>query len=578
MSGDPENEYFSDGLSEQILNALAQVPGLRVPARTSSFAFKGKSQDVSKMAEALHVATLLEGSVRKAGGRVRITVQLVNAGDGYHLWSETYDRELKDVFAIQDEISTAIAGALKLQLAPALTVGGPKAGLTTSPEAYEAYLKGRQALNDRTRTSLERAITLLDKVIQLDPSFALAYADAAVATLVLGTGDYGNGLPLAQALARADPLMQKARALAPDHPQVLAAGGLFENLSMNPERALELLDRSLALNPSNGEAHNWRKRSLEALERFDEVLPGMAAAVRADPLSKLLLENYILDLETYGHRAEIGPLVERLRSLDEGWGHQVLGQLAARRGDRVEAVRHFVPATQQGRLETGMFSTALAELGLREEALRAAKDEPWDVYWATGEFLRAVELTRGLARQFPEDDLIQGLYAISLYLAGRFTEAAPLAARVFHAGRGRWLSPWNLLRMATAAKEAGRSAEAASYRDLAARRLKRLERAGMNVKFTRAGLAAFDGRDNEALPLLIQVVTEASEWTSRTDLTDPVFARLQPRPEFQAALRLLDSHLAAQRTQVVALLCGPERPSATWQPAPETCAGYAGPR
>jgi TolB-like protein len=578
MSRDAENEYFSDGLSESILNALAQVPGLRVPARTSSFAFKGKQEGVKQIAAALQVATVLEGSVQKAAGRVRITAQLVNAADGYHLWSKSFDRELKDVFAVQDEISAAIAEALKLQLAPAPAGGGPKPGLTANPEAYDAYLKGRQLLNDRTRLSIERSVPRFEEAARLDPSFALAYADAAVATLLRGNGVYGTGMPIPQAHARARALLEKARVLAPDHPQVLAAGGLMEYNAMNLERALDLLNRSLALNPNNGEAHNWRRVVLQDLERFDQVLPALAVAVRADPLSKVVLSVYASALEDYGHHAEVAPVIERLRALDEAWGLQALGGLALSRGDRVEAVRQLLQAAQQGRSSTEDLARTLAHLGFRGEALRIAKDEPWDVYWSTGEHSQAIEATEGPARQNPEDDVLVGFHFNSLYYARHFAEAAPLAARIFHQGRSQWLSPVNVMQMALAAREAGRPTEAASYRDLAARRTEALGRAGADVNYARSILAAYDGRDAEALKLVAGPVTAPDSAIAPIELMDPLFLPLRNRIEFQSALEKVEVRLATQRVQVLALLCGPERPSPTWQPLPETCAAYQPPR
>src|SRR5947209_4780806 len=140
LSSDKEQEYFSDGLSEELLNLLAKVPNLRVAARTSTFAFKGKNEDVSTIAQKLHVATVLEGSVRKAGDQIRITTQLVNASDGYHLWSETYDRKVTDVFAVQDEIAGAVVSALKLKLLHSPTSEERR----TVPEAYTQYLLGTQ--------------------------------------------------------------------------------------------------------------------------------------------------------------------------------------------------------------------------------------------------------------------------------------------------------------------------------------------------------------------------------------------------------------------------------------------------
>jgi TolB-like protein len=139
MSGDKEQEYFSDGLAEEIINALAQIPGLKVTARTSAFAFRGKEQDITRIAEALHVGTILEGSVRKAGNRIRVTAELINAADGYHIWSQRYDRQLEDVFAVQDEMAAAIAAALRVKLSvePASV-----RRRTPAIPAYEAYLRG----------------------------------------------------------------------------------------------------------------------------------------------------------------------------------------------------------------------------------------------------------------------------------------------------------------------------------------------------------------------------------------------------------------------------------------------------
>ena len=181
MSAEKENEYFSDGLAEEILNSLVRIPGLKVTARTSSFAFRGKEQDIRGIAEALGVKTILEGSVRKAGNRVRVTAQLINAADGYHLWSDRYDRELTDVFAVQDEIAAAIAGALKVKLSGEAAVHRhvPKV------EAYEAFLKGRHYLRMATPEGWARAKDYLEQAIELDPKFGEPYGNLAGHSLLL---------------------------------------------------------------------------------------------------------------------------------------------------------------------------------------------------------------------------------------------------------------------------------------------------------------------------------------------------------------------------------------------------------
>ncbi len=176
MSGDKENEYFSDGLAEEIINALTRIPGLKVIARTSAFAFKGKHEDVRRIAEALGVTKVLEGSVRKAGNRIRVMAQLIAAADGTHVWSERYDRELADVFAVQDEIAAAITAALRLTLSPASAL--PRR-YTPSLPAYDQYLKALHLSDATTAQTLVRAREHFERAIALDPQFALAHAEFA---------------------------------------------------------------------------------------------------------------------------------------------------------------------------------------------------------------------------------------------------------------------------------------------------------------------------------------------------------------------------------------------------------------
>ena len=212
MSGDKENEYFSDGLAEEILNLLAQIPGLRVIARTSAFAFKGKHEDVRQIARALGVTNVLEGSVRKAGNRIRVTAQLITAADGSHLWSERYDRDLADVFAVQDEIATAITGALQVTLSASMPVRRRAPNL----QAYEHYLKALYDAQRRTPDAMARAQKHFERAIDLDPQFALAHAEFG--HLFLQCGVYGLMPPL-----DALPLMrmeaQRAVAIDPSLPE-----------------------------------------------------------------------------------------------------------------------------------------------------------------------------------------------------------------------------------------------------------------------------------------------------------------------------------------------------------------------
>ena len=576
MSGDPGNEYFSDGLSEEILNELARIPGLHVPARTSSFAFKGRAEDVGRIGAALRVATLLEGSVRREGGRVRITAQLVNAADGFHLWSQTFDRELKDVFAIQDEIAGAIASALKLKLAPAAGASAAQARATTSTDAYEAYLLGRHALNQRTRASIEASIASFQRATVLDPRFAPAYADLAIATLLLGRGaaTYGD-VPMKEAIARARPLVERALTLAPERPEVLAAAGFMEASSGHMQQALDLYDRSLGINPSNGELQNWRKIALEALGRYDQILAAASDAVKLDPLSKIALYNYAPMLQTFGRTAELDGVVERLRSLDEGWGQWVLGSLAVGRGDRARAVRHLLQAVQLGRDKAGQeLAVVLAELGLRQEALRVGGPGNLKVLLQLGDFTGALDLARSAARQDPSDTEISAALFGALYGAGRLVEAEPLAARLWETGQaGAGFHPELLILMADSARAAGRADRASLYRDKAQRIIELCRRSGIvseQLDLQRSLLALYDGRNDEAVGLLAANLVAVGGPRSNFDLH--IASGLSGRADFQAVLGRFDAILADQRLQVLQMLCGPDRLSPTWKPAPGTCA------
>ena len=214
MSAGRDHEWFSDGLSEEIINALTQVPGLKVTARTSAFAFRGKEQDITRIAEALRVGTILEGSVRRAGDRIRVTANLISAEDGYHLWSERYDRELTDIVAIQDDIARAIATALQIRLAEAPVV---RKSHTPNLSAYEAYLKGRHYLYKLTAESMTRSRQCFEQAITLDPEFVAAH---------VGLGEYfftiGNMTGQNDVAPQARLAAQRALDLDPASPQAHA--------------------------------------------------------------------------------------------------------------------------------------------------------------------------------------------------------------------------------------------------------------------------------------------------------------------------------------------------------------------
>jgi TolB-like protein len=223
MSSDVEQEYFSDGISEELLNLLPKVPNLRVISRSSSFAFKGRDIDIPTIAAQLNVAHILEGSVRKTGNKVRITAQLIEARTDTHLWTETYDRELNDIFVIQDEISAAIVAALRESLGLEGDVL-PKAYVTKNSEAYEAYLSGAYQLAQRIPIGIEGSVRAFSKAVELDPDYAPAHAQLAIATLML---PHFVGLAFPDAITLAEPQIEQAMTLDPTLAEAYAASGFL---------------------------------------------------------------------------------------------------------------------------------------------------------------------------------------------------------------------------------------------------------------------------------------------------------------------------------------------------------------
>jgi TolB-like protein/Tfp pilus assembly protein PilF len=272
MSADKENEYFSDGMTEELIDALAKVEGLQVAARTSSFAFKGKSEDVRKIGQLLNVQTVLEGSVRKAGNRLRISVHLVNVADGYHLWSETYNRELADIFDIQDEIAQSITKALRVILTEK-----EKQALEKAPaadvRAYDCYLRGRHFFHQFRRKGFEFAIQMFERAIALDPSYARAYAGLADCCSLLYM--YWDTRPAN--LQRADEASRKALQLDPRLAEAHVARGLAVSLKKQYPEAERAFETATQLDPNLFAAYYFYGRTclaqgklLEAAQLFEQ--------------------------------------------------------------------------------------------------------------------------------------------------------------------------------------------------------------------------------------------------------------------------------------------------------------------
>jgi TolB-like protein/tetratricopeptide (TPR) repeat protein len=302
LSPNGDQEYFADGISEELLNVLAKVEALKVAGRTSSFAFKGRNEDLTEIGRVLKVAHILEGSVRSQGDRVRVTAQLIQVGDGYHLWSETYDGNLSDIFAVQDDIARQILAAMTEQL---LVDGDPEVAPTTRTDvtAYGLFLEARDLIFTRDVAKMRRAMALLDQVIAIDPSYAPAYALRGKAYLLLSdsSSSYGD-IPVQEAYEMAEADVNKALTLDPQLADAHAVRGLLNNDRGNPDFALASLRKALKLSPNMLDARNWLAFTLTDSGRIREALDELAILRDIDPLFSPAVNNAVVYAEELNDR------------------------------------------------------------------------------------------------------------------------------------------------------------------------------------------------------------------------------------------------------------------------------------
>jgi TolB-like protein/tetratricopeptide (TPR) repeat protein len=345
MSDDASNEYFSDGISEEILNALAKVTDLKVAGRTSSFAFKGQNQDLREIGAALNVSHILEGSVRKVGNRVRVTAQLIKVADGYHIWSENYDRELDDVFAIQDEISASILQQLKAHLVGEETVKVAR----TDTRAYELYLLASQRIYERNQASLQMAADLLSQAIEIDPEYAPAHAQLGIATLLLSNTSYGT-IPLEEAGVSGMNYLQNALRIEPENPDALAGVGLYYTV-VHPdyEAAIEKLEQAVAINPNQVNARTWLSTAYESIGKLERSLKLQEETYAMDPLHPPTYNNLAQNYAVMGMSDKAMSLLRDLERYipNDAGRFATVGKVEVMSGRWAEAERNLMGAVER---------------------------------------------------------------------------------------------------------------------------------------------------------------------------------------------------------------------------------------
>jgi TolB-like protein/Tfp pilus assembly protein PilF len=370
LSRDPDNAYFADGIQDEILARLSKIADLKVISRTSTQRFKSAPGDLREIAKQLGVANILEGSVQKAAGQVRVNVQLINALNDAHLWSDIYDRKLTDIFAVESDIATTIAETLQAKL-----TGSEKTAIAKRPtantEAYELYLKGRFFWNKRTAADLRTAIEYFNQALGKDPSYALAYACLADSySLLPGFGGASPAGSLPRAKAAAKKALELDDTLAEAHTSL---ANVLNDYDFDFEQSLKEFERAIQLNPNYATAHQWYASGpLSALGQFDRAIAEGKRAVELDPLS--LIINAALGLD-YFYARRYDEAIAQLRKTIEldprfYYAHGVLGEALQLKGELDEAISEYRKAVElnDAPFVLGLLGQAYTRAGQREEA------------------------------------------------------------------------------------------------------------------------------------------------------------------------------------------------------------------
>jgi len=596
MSDDAGNEYFSDGVSDELLNLLAKIPELRVISRSSAFSFKGKDIDIPTIARQLDVAYIVEGSVRKSGNQVRITAQLIEARSDTHLWSETYDRELENIFAIQDEISASITDALKERLG--LRVEAKTGEMTVADtEAHDAFLRGRFLVAQRTWDSIEGAIMEFEKAIALDPDYALAHAELALATLLLPT--YGD-LTFAESKARAAPHVERAMALDPNLAEAYAAKGYFLWGQGANEESLTAFERAIQINPSYSDAYFWKANLLFQNGRYEESHSLAETALRLDPLSIRAITSYASSLRRKNRLDDAARELEKFASMDPvkyaysraelksvhgKWANLALGCLDAVRIRRPKDTDDCLPI-------------AFALIGLEQEALTIADSVPDTNAYAMqvlgyalqvlGRPIDAVATADKYLVEDPIDPWSRRNLGLALAASGDYVRARPLLEESWQRSNGRvtlgaagvfWVDhAAALIAIRRAAGEVSEIDELlAAIRD----NVRRYREAGITTAGNPAlggvvdyeeGLADFlSGERQSGLALIAKAAEDGSfilpnEAYLQTLYDDPGFAPIRAGQE---------ARQTRERERFLAIVCTDNPYESVWQPAEGTCERFA---
>jgi len=540
-----DQEYFSRGISEEILNLLAKVNGLQVAARTSSFAFAGSDTDIREIGEKLGVETVLEGSIRKSGDKVRITAQLIDIRSGYHLWSETYDRDLTDIFAIQDEIAGNILEALKVQL-----LGEAEQAIvverTDNMDAYSAFLIGKERLALLTQADIEAARDKFEQALAIDPDYAPAHVDLAQAWLLLESKEFG-ALPKSESEPIVADHINKALELSPSLPEAIAIRGLHHLKRFRYDDAQKDFNRALELNPNYAPAYLWRSETFYQQARYLDMLADKEKAYTLDPMSLDISAQLAYDYGAFWRPRDADRIIARMFELHPGHptAYRVLAANLSANGQYAEANLLLEQAMKEhpdNELFKEWHAWGFLIMGMYDEA---AKENNDDVnFWLMMKDGRVEKARELLEKTHPEKDRETWLYneRYFAWAASKEMGLMPLQASV--AKTIAWLDeeniPWRedcRLYFIYDLKQAGVTEGMDELMETCRKKTDERVKAQFLCPcswFNLVLFATLDGRPDDA-------VFRANEWLDKGDSfalldMDPVIQEWAERPEYAEIL------------------------------------------
>lgn len=562
VTADPEQQYFSDGISEELINALARLPDLHVAARTSSFQFAGPREDVElvDIAGQLGVATLVEGSVRRVGESVRVTARLINAEDGFHIWSESYDRELTDIFAIQDEIAGAIAAALHVQLVMdgSIEPGVPR---TASIDAYNLYLLGRYHFEKRTNFELGQAQRYFEGAIERDPLYAPAYNGFVDSVLLQSDLAYGY-TPVEQSIESVLPMIQRSLKLNPLLAETHASLGflrMFERDLLASEAALK---RAIELSPNMSRAHLWLYITYQQLNQQRKAFETLQRTLALDPLSPIVNTNMAAEWWARGNNSEAMQASQRVIQIapDGPLGYRRSGRIMRTSGELAQAVNWYrqslevAPDDPNSKLELG---SLMVDLGIYDEAESLLGEQRYIAFLAQGRIEEALSVVRASLIERPEDLRTIVATARTELRAGNFDQVRlllePLAEDSLFQQSGMlfWDPQIAALDLVVAQLESGNEEAGMSLLSEVKEHFTFLKAEGFEhpmLSFQHARILALEGYQDDALGVLRKII--ASGWRFWYLDGDPALKNLQDNREFHSIIGDRDRLVVQEKTKL----------------------------